>query len=71
MNYQMNQPPVVELENKAGCRYMLVSVVAKRARQIQNSGCSTKKPVAQAVEELEEGNLVIKYPPEYYQTSEE
>lgn len=34
MSHQMNHPPVVELENIAGCRYMLVTAVAKRARQL-------------------------------------
>lgn len=71
MNNPMNRPPVVELENKAGCRYMLVSVVSKRARQIQSSNKSTqKKPVAQAVEELYKGDLKINFPAEYYQNSE-
>ncbi len=71
MNHQMNHPPVVELENKAGCRYMLVSVVSKRARQIQDADKNTpQKPVAIAVEELDEGELNITYPPEYFQTSE-
>ena len=37
MSHQMNDPPVVELENIAGCRYMLVTAVAKRARQRQVS----------------------------------
>lgn len=71
MSNPMNRPPVVELENKAGCRYMLVSVISKRARQIQSSNKSVqKKPVAQAVEELYDGNLKIKFPTEYYQNSE-
>lgn len=71
MKNQMNHPPVVELENKAGCRYMLVSVVSKRARQIQDIDKNTpQKPVAIAVNELDRGELNITYPSEYYQTSE-
>lgn len=71
MNHQMNHPPVVELENKAGCRYMLVTAVARRARQIiAKKQQSDRKPVTQAVEELYNDELEIKYPNEYYQTSE-
>ena len=61
MSHQMNHPPVVELENIAGCRYMLVTAVAKRARQLL---------VAKAVDELYNGELCVRYPAEYYQTSE-
>ncbi len=71
MNHQMNHPPVVELENKAGCRYMLVTTVARRARQIiAKKQQSDLKPVTQAVDELYNDELEIKYPSEYYQTSE-
>lgn len=71
MEHQMNHPPVVELEKKVGCRYVLVTTIAKRARQILVSKTSPDvKPVAQAVEELNEGKLEIKYPSEYYQTTE-
>lgn len=71
MNHQMNHPPVVELENKAGCRYMLVTAVARRARQIiAKKQHSELKPVTQAVNELYDDELEIKYPNEYFQTSE-
>lgn len=69
---QMNHPPVNELEQKAGCRYMLVTTVAKRARQIlvsREKDINTK-PVSSAVDELYNGQLDIDFPPEYYQTSE-
>ena len=68
----MNQPPVNEIEVKAGCRYMLVTSVAKRARQIMRSGedIGCEKPVSLAVEELNEDKLTIKYPDEYRKTSE-
>ncbi len=79
MFHQMNHPPVVELERLAGCRYMLVTAAAKRARQIlaeQTANAKRgilgveSKPVAQAVEELYNGKLEIDYPDEYYMTKE-
>lgn len=68
----MNQPPVNEIEVKAGCRYMLVTSVAKRARQIMKTreDIGNEKPVSIAVEELNEDKLVIRYPDEYRKTSE-
>ena len=68
MSHQMNHPPVVELENIAGCRYMLVTAVAKRARHllVSKEESSDKKPV----DELYNGELCVRYPAEYYQTSE-
>lgn len=68
----MNQPPVNEIEVKAGCRYMLVTSVAKRARQIMRSGeeIGNEKPVSIAVEELNDDKLTIRYPEEYKKTSE-
>ena len=62
MSHQMNHPPVVELENIAGCRYMLVTAVAKRARQLLVS--------KEESSELYNGELCVRYPAEYYQTSE-
>ena len=61
MSHQMNHPPVVELENIAGCRYMLVTAVAKRARQllVSKEESSDKKPVAKAVDELYNGELCV------------
>ena len=71
MAHQMNHPPVFELEKKAGCRYMLVTTVAKRARQIlAKKEPSDVKPVARAIDELNNGELEIKYPNEYFQSSE-
>ena len=76
MSHQMNHPPVVERENKAGCRYMLVTVVAKRARQIidrQSTGDLDvpviSKPLSKAVDELYKGE--IKILPEQEEESEE
>ena len=58
----MNKPPVNDLERIAGCRYMLVTAVARRARQIMADPMSKKadKPVSAAVEELAEGQLEIR-----------
>ncbi len=68
----MNRPPVNEIEVKAGCRYMLVTSVAKRARQIMRSGedIGNEKPVSIAVDELNNDKLEIHYPEEYKKTSE-
>ncbi|MBR3460271.1 MAG: DNA-directed RNA polymerase subunit omega [Clostridia bacterium] len=68
----MNQPPVNKIEVKAGCRYMLVTSVAKRARQIMrsNKDIGNEKPVSIAVEELNDDKLEIHYPEEYNRTSE-
>ena len=71
MSHQMNHPPVFELEKKAGCRYMLVTTVAKRARQIMlRKEVTDVKPVARAIEELNNDELEIHYPSEYFQSSE-
>ena len=68
----MNQPPVNEMEEKAGCRYMLVTSVARRARQIMQSkeDIGNEKPVSIAVSELNAGRLHLQYPEEYSKTSE-
>lgn len=57
----MNRPPVNELVEKAGSRYMLVTAVAVRARQLQDQPekLGNNKPVSMAVEELYEGKLVL------------
>ena len=63
----MNKPPVNELVDKVGCRYMLVTAVAKRARQLMKKPEELKdrKPVSEAVEELWADKLNITYPTEY------
>ena len=62
----INKPPVNELQKKVSCRYMLVSVVAKRARQLvgQDDLLNDRKAVSYAVDELNEGKLQITYPEE-------
>lgn len=61
--------PLDEMIEKAGCRYMLVTAVAQRARQLQNDPdqLGDAKPVSVAVGELMNDQLVIEPPKEYYQ----
>ena len=48
----LNRPALNELVQKAGCRYLLVTAVAKRARQLQDrpEKLNGRKPVTAAVE---------------------
>ena len=64
----MNQP-LNDLIKKAGCRYMLVTAVAQRARQLQANPekLVDRKPVTVAVEELYHDELTLEYPKEYTQ----
>ena len=61
--------PLNELIEKTGCRYMLVTVVAQRARQLQSDPdkLDGRKPVSVAVDELYTGKLHLEYPKEFYQ----
>ena len=61
--------PLNELIEKAGCRYMLVTAVAQRARQLQSEPevLGDRKPVSVAVDELLHDELVVEPPKEYYQ----
>ena len=61
--------PLNDLIEKAGCRYMLVTAVANRARQLQNDPekLGERKPVSVAVDELLHDELDIEPPKEYYQ----
>ena len=61
--------PLNELITKAGCRYMLVTAVAQRARQLQNDPehLGDRKPVSVAVDELYHDELDVEPPKEYYQ----
>ena len=63
----INTPPVNELQDKVGCRYMLVTVVSKRARQLMMDPNKLEdgKPVSVAIEELYQDKLDIKFPEEY------
>lgn len=60
----MLYPPMADLVDKVGSRYMLVNVVATRARQIavreENAEePSGKKPVSEAIDEVYAGKLTI------------
>lgn len=57
----MNRPPVMELANKAGSRYMLVTAVSNRARQLQDNPdqLEGRKAVSVAVEEVYADKLTI------------
>lgn len=63
----MNKPPLNELQSKVGCRYMLVTVVAKRARQLigHEEQLQNRKAVSYAVDELYDDKLSINYPEDY------
>ncbi len=62
----MNYPSLNELVEKAGCRYMLVTAVANRARQLQDhpEKLGSNKPVSMAVDELYQGRLILNAPKE-------
>lgn len=62
----MNYPPLTELQDKVGCRYMLVTTVAKRARQLMENPekLEDRKPVSCAVDELFNDKLEIIVPEE-------
>ncbi len=60
----MLYPPMNELLNQVPSRYMLVYVVAQRARQIANEAEENQtaledKPVSIAVREIAEGKVTI------------
>ncbi len=61
--------PLNDMIEKAGCRYMLVTAVAQRARQLQSDPdrLGDRKPVSVAVDELLNDSLIIEYPKEFYQ----
>ena len=62
----MNYPPLTDLQNKVGCRYMLVTAVAKRARQLMEDPekLDDRKPVSTAVDELFNDKLEVFVPEE-------
>ena len=60
----MLYPPVGELADKAGSRYQLVNLIARRARNISTAAMIQKevlddKPVSLAIEEIYSGQLEI------------
>ncbi|MBQ2769726.1 MAG: DNA-directed RNA polymerase subunit omega [Clostridia bacterium] len=61
--------PLNDMVKKTGCRYMLVTAVAQRARQLQADPekLGDRKPVSVAVNELLNDELSLEFPKEYYQ----
>lgn len=60
----MLYPPVADLAKKAGSRYQLVNLVARRARAISAEAEAEEmpldqKPVSQAIDEVYAGKLKI------------
>lgn len=60
----MLYPPMSDLVDKIGSRYMLVNVVANRARELsaqalEDGYTPEKKPVSAAVDEIYTGKLTI------------
>lgn len=61
----MLYPPMASLVDKVGSRYLLVNLVARRAREISSNAEETgeileKKPVSTAIDEVYSGKLYIR-----------
>lgn len=66
----MLYPPVADLLKNVSSRYLLVNVVAQRARQIaqeaeENQEELTEKPVTLAIREVADGKLTAELKAEY------
>ena len=66
----MLYPPIAELLQHVESRYLLVNVVARRARQISleaemNQEALLEKPVTLAIHEVAEGKLSASIKPDY------
>lgn len=57
----MNKPPIIELEEKVGNRYLLVSVVAKRAHQLMDEyeNCADNQALVEAIEEVYNDEVIV------------
>ena len=55
----MLYPPMSELAAKAGSRYLLVNLVARRARNIAAGEPLDTKPVSMAIDEVYDGRLQV------------
>lgn len=60
----MLYPPVADLVEKAGSRYQLVNLIARRARNISTAASITgeileEKPVSLAIEDIYSGKIKI------------
>ena len=61
----MLYPPMASLVDKVGSSYLLVNVVARRAREIadeveENGDTLEKKPVSSAIDEIYSGKLTLR-----------
>lgn len=61
----MLYPPMASLVDKVGSSYLLVNVVARRAREIadeaeENGEPMEKKPVSSAIDEVYSGKLTLR-----------
>ena len=61
----MLYPPMSELVNKVGSRYLLVNLVARRARELSREAGEQgepleRKPISMAVDEVYTGKLKLK-----------
>ena len=66
----MLYPPIAELLQHVESRYLLVNVVARRARQMSleaemNQEALLEKPVTLAIHEVAEGKLSASIKPDY------
>ncbi len=66
----MLYPPVPKMLESVGNRYLLVNVIARRARQISIEAEEfkmplEKKPVSQAIDEIAAGELTAEIKEEY------
>jgi len=60
----MLYPPMANLVDKVGSSYLLVNLVARRAREIagkaeENAEILDKKPVSMAIDEVYSGKLTL------------
>ena len=61
----MLYPPMTDLVDKVGSRYLLVNLVARRARELSSNAEEQglqlrKKPVSSAIDEVYTGRLKIR-----------
>lgn len=58
----ITKPPIDELTEKAGDKYALCCVVAKRAKELNNNAelPQTMKPISYAADEFDEGITELK-----------
>ena len=60
----MLYPPMADLAGKVGSRYLLVNLLARRARELsadpEKYDIGDQKPVSHAIEEVYAGKLTVK-----------